>query len=186
MTDIEAQGLDVMYGSPKNPAKIYDWEKSKRPKSADLLEDKTAASLNVHASNSDCVSLKHCSRTVTFIWAMDLQGAVHLAIEELAELPGGMESRGHPRRRDYPVHPATDKKLGHPTVLPLEDKRARIAGELFLDFDDTNKLIWFVNDNSGRYCKNDVPTAMQKQNVLELFKTFLGEQIRFDELGAVA
>jgi hypothetical protein len=182
MTDINEQELDDMFGKPKSPTRVYDWEQSKRPLSSGLFDRSVAERLRDFAKSSDFALLKFVARTLTFIWVMDKSGQVHLAVEEIAVLPARMKPQGHPRRRHYPVHPSDDKKLGHPTVLDEGSKLARIAGELFLDFDETNNLMWFVNDNSGRYCKNEVPTVQHKANILHFFQGLLGVKVQFDHL----
>ncbi|WP_370301650.1 hypothetical protein [Pseudooceanicola sp.] len=94
-------------------------------------------------------------------------------------MPDGTVVAGYPRRRNFPVHPAEEKKLGHPTLLA--GNMARVAGELFLD-EDENELFWFMNVSSGRYCRFDPPTAAQVRKALGLFQELIDEEVRLDDI----
>ncbi|PWE31159.1 hypothetical protein DDZ14_14140 [Maritimibacter sp. 55A14] len=110
---------------------------------------------------------------------MDGNGDIYIAVEELAETIDGMTVEGYPRRRNFPVHPAEEKKLGHPTLLM--GGPARTAGELFLDEVD-GELLWFVNVSSGRYCRITPPTDAQAGKVLERFKGLIDESVQLDDI----
>jgi hypothetical protein len=106
-----------------------------------------------------------------------------IAFEELAELPDGTDAVGHPRRRGFPVHPAAEKKLGHPTLV--NGAAARIAGELFLDGKGTS-LEWHVSLYSGRYCRDIQPTDAQAEAVLSLFQSMIDANVILDRPEAAA
>jgi hypothetical protein len=123
------------------------------------------------------------SQCFAFIWAMDSVGDVHIAYEEiLVDMDGVADlsklKEGYPRRRGFPVHPAMEKKLGHPTLIG--GGPARVAGELFLDVRD-QKLHWFVNCGSGRYCADRKPSKRQSDNVHELFMEFIDNEVLYDD-----
>ncbi len=111
---------------------------------------------------------------------MDEDSDIKLAAEEIAELPDVRELTGHPRRRNFPSHPADEKKLGHPCLI--DEQPARIAGELFLDHDDDDNLVWFVNTNSGRYCRSKPPSGEQGENARALFERLMKQRVEFDSL----
>lgn len=123
--------LDDEYGIPRLPFTVDPWEVSRSPKSKCLLTEEAGSSLVALRTASLPQLFRHAARTLTYIWAMDTDGAIHVAVEELAEMPDGTLVEGYPRRRDFPVHPSEEKKLGHPTLL--DAGLARVAGEFFLD-----------------------------------------------------
>jgi hypothetical protein len=110
---------------------------------------------------------------------MDGDGDIHVAVEELAEMPDGTLVEGYPRRRNFPVHPSEEKKLGHPTLLDAGPARA--AGELFLDEKDGN-LFWFVNVASGRYCRITPPSAANVSNVVKWFREKVQDDVQLDDI----
>ena len=163
------------------PTRIFDWERHRRPRSIaqlDLIVAETLASLG---RLLNCNLLRYAAKSIMYIWVMDRHGSIWIAVEELAELPDGRNLTGHPRRRDFPVHPAGEKKLGHPSLL--DGDAARIAGELFLDEVD-GSLVWHVNDHSGRYCRDIRPSQQQRANVKSLFSDFFQCEVIFDDAGA--
>lgn len=169
-----------MYGAPRSPSYIDDWEEGKSPVSLRSLCEETGEKLRSFREVSDCDLLSASARCITFIWAMKCDGSIKIAVEELAELPNGDELTGHPRRRNYPRHPADEKKLGHPCLV--EGEHARIAGELFLDEADGDGFRWFANDSSGRYCKEFPPTKVQIKNAIELVESKIGDRVTWDNL----
>jgi hypothetical protein len=180
--------LDEMFGQAKAPSLVHPWEVNRVPRSKSNLDKSTGQFFIAHKKLSNQEVFKFTASTITYLWAMDNDGKIHVAVEELAELPDHLadpenkqEMTGHPRMRGYPYHPATTKKLGHPTLLA--GAPARIAGELFLDCVDGETLKWHMNDNSGRYCNINKPTKSHKKNLLEFFQNILGEPIAFDDVG---
>jgi hypothetical protein len=120
-----------------------------------------------------------------FIWAIDENCKLHLALEELAiDSDTGLDVQGVPRPRKLRATKGF-QKLGHPTLLIGNTKMARIAGELFLTRDriDTQKLVWGINADSGRFCRNDyddrrldgperTPSRAQLENAAKLFAEY--------------
>ncbi len=175
---MQSENLDFQFGKARIPADIYDWEKNKQPISLCELDEDVGSTLAKLVRIANCTLLRKAARSKGYIWLMDELGKVWIAVEELALLPDGRELTGHPRRRDFPVHPAQEKKLGHPCLV--DGKKARIAGELFMDEID-GKLKWHLNDNSGRYCKSNPPRRHQIGNILNHFNGILGCEIVLDE-----
>lgn len=171
--------LDDRFGVPRPPLKIDDWEIGRSPKSSTLLSEDMGRRLAVTARQMDCALLHGVARSVTFLWVMDVVGAVRVCVEELAETPAGSDLEGYPRRRGYPSHPVFEKKLGHPTLVAGED--ARIAGELFMDL-RSDGFWWYINVKSGRYCRHMPPSGHQLAHILTLFQSLLGKDVRFDDI----
>lgn len=172
-----------MYGALRDPSSVAPWETKRSPRSLCELGKNSIEPARFLGSFLDACNnslFEANGRCITLIWAMRKTGDVKLAIEEIAELPDGNELSGHPRRRNYPRHPAEEKKLGHPCLLLGE--AARIAGELFLDRDESGDLKWYVNTNSGRFCRESPPTKTQERNVVELFKSFTGLDVVLDDI----
>lgn len=171
--------LDEMYGALREPQRIDAWEVGRQPASLCRLEEPLASILVDHLRVSRSDLFSNAARSVTYLWAMDEGGEIIISVEELAETPDGRVVAGYPRRRNYPSHPADEKKLGHPTLL--DGGLARVAGEFFIDEVDGN-LYWFVNVSSGRYCRLMPPQRDQIDNVLDLFQRLIGPDVRLDDI----
>jgi hypothetical protein len=94
---------------------------------------------------------------------------IWIAVEELA-LADGIKRRGVPKRRNG-QHPASEKKLGHPTLV--DGGKARIAGELAIE-EISGRFAWVVNCSSGRYCYEESlrPKIRHVDNVVLRFRQF--------------
>jgi hypothetical protein len=174
------EDLDSHFGAAKQPSRIDSWEMDAKPKSLSELDNRTSKALKGYGEIARLDLLKFDAMAKRFIWAIDRDGGVKIAVEELAALPDGGDSVGHPRRRHFPIHPAQERKLGHPCLV--DGGVARIAGELFLDVNEGGKLGWYVNVKSGRYCREERPTSAHEGNVLGLFREMIGSNIQFDGL----
>lgn len=171
--------LDDEYGQLRPPFKVDPWEVSRVPRSKCELNQSVGNSLSEMHKVSQSQLFRHAARTLTYIWAMDDAGTVQIAVEELAEMPDGTKVEGYPRRRNFPVHPSEEKKLGHPTLL--NGGLARAAGELFLDEIDGN-LFWFVNVSSGRYCRITPPTKDHVDNLVKRFRELVQDDVQLDDI----
>jgi hypothetical protein len=180
MASADAEMMDADFGVPRGPDSIYPWEANRLPRSLSKLCSNLGKKLLQSVDLANVELFRFSSRAITYIWAMDALGEIFIAVEELAELPDGRNLTGHPRRRDYPQHPAEEKKLGHPTLLA--GGHARMAGELFMDSDIDGVMKWYINDNSGRYCKRVPPTKSNKDNILNKFRELIGNSVVFDQL----
>jgi len=172
--------LDERYGVCREPSEIRPWEEGVKPRSLVMLTKEVGTSLRTYRDLAQGELFWNMSQCSTFIWAMDELGQVFLAFEEVIpdgdiDIDGLKE--GHPRRRGFPAHPAQEKKLGHPTLLG--GGQARVAGELLLDVAE-EKLHWFVNCASGRYCRLMPPTHDQCRAIHELFMECIDDGVRFD------
>ncbi|RWC31486.1 hypothetical protein [Mesorhizobium sp.] len=171
------ENLDTEFGELRGPERIMKWEEDRTPNSLCTLDAELLATLS---SLRDCAQsslLKSAAQTQNYLWVMDASGSIKIAIEEIAVLDGKPDTRGFPRRRGY-KHPSEDKKLGHPTLLA--GGKARIAGELALDLND-DKLLWVLNANSGRYCKQKPPSKSQVDAAANLIQG-MGLAIKIDYL----
>lgn len=175
----EIPELDRTYGALRSPYKVDAWEVSRHPESRSVLNEALGTALAGYKNVSQNALFQHAARSMTYIWAMKDNGEISIAVEELAEMPDGTEVRGFPRRRNYPRHPAEEKKLGHPCLV--SGGGARVAGELFLD-DATGTLCWYVNVSSGRYCRFQPPTAEQVANVVVRFRALIEEEVQLDDI----
>lgn len=178
MNGVGYVSLDERFGVPRPPLKVDDWEIGRSPKSNTTLSEDIAQRLSAIAQQMDCTLLHGFARSVTFLWVMEVVGTLRVCVEELAETPSGLDLEGYPRRRGYPSHPVREKKLGHPTLVAGDD--ARIAGELF-DL-RSDGLRWYINVKSGRYCKKRPPSGHQIAQILALFQSLLGKDVRFDDI----
>ena len=152
---VDEQSDEERFGPLRDPqGKPREWETGVKPKSLTILTKEMGEKLRSYRELAQSSLFWNVAQCSSFLWAMSDGGDVMIAYEEIvvdldiADHPELKE--GYPRRRGYPTHPATEKKLGHPTLVG--GGKARIAGELFLDVKD-EKLHWFVNCNSGRYCR---------------------------------
>ncbi|MER9628345.1 MULTISPECIES: hypothetical protein [unclassified Mesorhizobium] len=169
--------LDAEFGELREPERIMSWEKERSPNSLCTVDVGLLAALS---SLRDCAQsplLKSAAQTQNYLWVMDANGDIKIAVEEIAVLDGKPDIRGYPRRRGY-KHPSEDQKLGHPTLL--DGGKARIAGELALDLHD-DKLLWILNANSGRYCKQKPPSKSQVDAAAYLIQG-MGLDIEIDYL----
>lgn len=171
--------LDDEFGRLRGPQSVDPWEVHRLPLSKCMLTQDVGRSLSDLRKICSSQLLRYAARTLTYIWAMDGAGDIHLAVEELAETVDGITVQGYPRRRNFPVHPAEEKKLGHPTLL--DGGEARVAGEFFLD-EKNGTLFWFVNVGSGRYCQLTPPTAEQIESVLRHFRQIVEEDVLLDDI----
>lgn len=178
----EMEQLANMYGAIREPYKIDPWEVNKRPLSISSLTGDLGEVLSNYCKACKEDILKHAAQAITFLWVMKADGQVTMAVEELADMPDGTERRGFPRRRNYPNHPAEEKKLGHPCLV--DGCGARVAGEFFLDEVGGN-LTWYVNVSSGRYCRFNPPNQSQAQNVLQMFRSLVSVEVELDDLSKV-
>lgn len=169
-----------MYGPLRSPSEVAYWEQGRRPRSLSTLTDDTGRRLSAYCGVCGSPLFACAASAIAFLWVMDESGDIKLAVEEIAELPDGRELTGHPRRRNFPSHPSDEKKLGHPCLV--DEQPARIAGELFLDHADDGELVWFVNTNSGRYCRSRPPSGEQGKNVRDLFAKHMQQRVEFDSL----
>lgn len=169
--------MDDEYGELRPPEKVDRWEKNKRPASLCTLDQNLAQKLTALEALVQDRLFRSSARAKNYLWAMDADGSIRIAVEELAIRQPRASYAGYPRRRGY-SHPSEEKKLGHPTLL--NSGSARIAGELAFDENlETGKLQWILNANSGRYCKQKPPTEIQIDKVAQLFRN-LGVDVEVD------
>lgn len=170
--------FDRSYGVVREPDGTKPWELEMTPKSKAMLDSGTVASLRVHAQACREPLLRYAPKWITFIWVVDTDGKFHIAVEELAAMEPSNLS-GAPRLRRH--HPSETKKLGHPSLVG--GAVARIAGELFVD-EVGGEISWWVNCDSGRYCKRLPPDDHQKATIVSHFRALLGDGLQLDEIEA--
>lgn len=159
--------LNTEFGYPRPPEKVDDWEKGRRPESLSDLDSKLAKTLRELDKLAQTKLMRYALRAKSYIWAMDVSGKIVVAVEELAMAKPETIYPGYPRRRGL-KHPSEDKKLGHPTLI--DERAARIAGELAFDEDENDVLHWVINANSGRYCRQKPPKKDQIDRVAARFR----------------
>ncbi len=158
---------DADFGHPRPAAFTDVWERLCKPVSLRKLDEEVANHLTAFRDLASDSLLTGASLSLVYIWAMNSKGEIFIAIEELAPYQPNMPHLGYPRRR-YVRDEMERRKLGHPTLI--ERKPARVAGELFLDFDSPGlNLRWLINAQSGRYCEAVPPSETQLKNVADLF-----------------
>ncbi|WP_439625874.1 hypothetical protein [Shinella sp.] len=171
-----SENFDRDFGALRAPDKVDDWEKDVTPASLSDLGE-AAPALAELKKLAQYRILSSAMRAKNYIWVMEQDGTIKIAIEELAYLQSGTPYPGYPRRRSY-KHPSEEKKLGHPTLVGASE--ARIAGELFFDREnEQDELKWFLNVHSGRYCRQKPPGKHQIDNVVARFKA-LGVDVEVD------
>lgn len=177
--------LDVVYGLPRLPSLMREWEAGVSPVSKSKLDRDLGQKLRIYRDLSGDGLFRAAAQCFLFLWVMDVDGNIIIAYEEIVtgeishSTNGSLLKNGHPRRRGFPSHPADEKKLGHPTLVGGGE--ARIAGELFLDILD-GSLQWYVSCGSGRYCRDLPPTKRHQEAVHQLFTALIDDQVRFDRL----
>jgi hypothetical protein len=171
--------LDEAFGTLRQPSFIDEWEHNASPVSLRRLDSSLASELKGFESLANTSLFRGVALTIVCLWVIDSAGELFLAIEELAPFETRKPHIGYPRRRDVSDE-FEKRKLGHPTLVGL--KQARIAGELILDVDPTtNRLCWFMNVLSGRYCRLEVPSAQQLRNAAGLLSRH-GVNVEIDTL----
>jgi hypothetical protein len=148
---------------------FQDWEKGHAPLSLFELTHETGSQIANALYLARQAPFGVALTTIGYIWVMDGETRVWIAVEELA-LADGIKRRGIPKRRNG-QHPASEKKLGHPTLV--QGKAARIAGELAIE-EISGRFRWVINCSSGRYCyQEDLrPSVKNLDNVVALFRQF--------------
>ncbi|CAN7445148.1 hypothetical protein LJR255_002866 [Pararhizobium sp. LjRoot255] len=162
-----SEDLNVQFGTPRLPEKVDDWEKGRTPESLSDLNKGLATTLCELDKLAQTKLMRYALRAKSYIWAMDEDGKIVVAVEELAIEKPETIYPGYPRRRGL-RHPSEDKKLGHPTLIG--EGHARIAGELAFDEDENDALHWVINANSGRYCRQKPPKKEQIDLVADRFR----------------
>jgi hypothetical protein len=161
-------GLDDQFGqiiSPQNGLK--SWERSEQLLCYELNQSSAKQLSNLLATATDGGMLLSIATAVTIIWIVTSDGSVIFALEETV-VEGGTSRR--PRMRGIPLNGSV-KPLGHP--LLVGGASARIAGELYLDVDESGQsLHWVLNNRSGRYGMHKSRTPEHLENVAELLRRY--------------
>lgn len=143
------------------------WE-DRAPVSLSILNRNLAQALSELKSVCEHSLLRMVAQSTNYLWAMDVNGDVWIAVEELAVRSLESDTSGLPMLRRI-LHPSDTKKLGHPTLI--NSGEARIAGEIAMDAAGGG-LRWILNAQSGRYCRENPPSQAQIDNVGKLFQSF--------------
>lgn len=172
---MSAPGLDDRFGKVRDARKgangscFHEWEDRHTPFSLFKLDRNSGEAMCKALELAQQSPFGIALTTIGFIWVMDSSGHVWIAVEELA-LADEVKRRGIPRRR-HGQHPASEKKLGHPTLVA--GQAARIAGELAIE-EISGRYRWVINCSSGRYCYNEKsrPKVAHLVNLMEHFRGF--------------
>jgi hypothetical protein len=175
---------DDTFGFIRDALEIRACEDGRHPLSRFTIDGESIQFLNDFFKAAQSPIFRHAALEMVFIWAIDEDCKLHLAIEELAVDGGHLNVQGVPRPRKLE---ATQNfmKLGHPTLIVGDRKFARIAGELYLTRSKANSrtLVWGINAESGRYCKDPDqltganmktrrPTKTQLENVKAMLESY--------------
>jgi hypothetical protein len=138
--------LDAKFGELLEPKYLRDVEKLGSFSNTFLLDAHAANFLNIILNLAGGQpTFRNLAENLCFLWLVDERGETWITMEEVCLLSD--LGRRFPRMRNMPLHSSLDT-LGHPLLVKLG--KARIAGELILDTDDTD-LFWLINNKSGRY-----------------------------------
>jgi len=113
--------LDEEYGELRDAVKIEEWEKNCQPISLSELDADLANSLSELEKIVQCDLLRADARIKNYIWAMDEEGKIKIAIEELAVYKSEAQFNGYPRRRGY-IHPSKEKTRASNSIEWRESK----------------------------------------------------------------
>jgi hypothetical protein len=160
------------------------WEVSMAPESICALDDELGNRLKLLLKAASCKLLQSASQSLLFLWGMEGDGKIMIAVEEVAQINEQPVPKGFPTRRGLPKKLTLDHKLGHPCIM--SSNQARIAGELYIDAAPSNDgtLVWMLNARSGRFHEPPErrPTDGQLRNVAKLFASAIGEAIEIERL----
>lgn len=172
-TPMQDLNPDERYGRLRAASSVQEWEKEFSPLSTCELTEDVGEVLRLYIDVASHNILSHSARALLFIWMMDSECRIWIAVEEFSphENPA---IAGFPRLDEF-----TQKKLGHPSLRRGE--QARIAGELFLDEGENGDLYWCFNVSSGRFCKEQPPNDSQQRAALERFHAVIDNRVRMDE-----
>jgi hypothetical protein len=146
---------------------VQKWERAFIPNSLAKLDAISAASLR-QAMRDISLGWK-LGKVLTYdtliIWLVDEVGDIWFAVEELVvdELATGRPK--HQRLKLTTNMP----KLGHPALNNCA--KARIAGEIYFDSDDS-PVAWVINNNSGRYGRHPSRVPEHLNNAANEFKRY--------------
>ena len=173
---------DALGNQDANADGRQQWEVGLTPASTCTLDHELGASLAEFSRVASTSLLRSASRSLTFIWGMEANGDVKIAVEEVARINKSTVQKGFPTRRGIRKELTLDDKLGHPCIM--SSKQARIAGELYLDSraNDQEGLTWTLNARSGRFHEPPErrPSATQLLNVAKIFANAFGVAVELE------
>jgi hypothetical protein len=128
---------------------MTDHEQRLAPLSLQLLDNTTAPLLLAYLSSArNGLKIPAVNHSVLpILWVIDGSGRFRFALEEVVDITN--EQFMFPLSRHLAT-PDGHAKLGHPALLPPDDKTARLAGELLFD-PDFGQHGWVISNKSGRY-----------------------------------
>lgn len=170
--------LDQRFGHLRLPEEVRPHEVDRAPVSRVKLDCSVGRALASYRVSAESPLFRNAFMSFQFIWAIDEDGTIWLAFEELC--PDFFKGHvsipprpGHPRWKSLMII----EKLGHPTLL--NGQEARAAGELALD-DLDGGLKWVVNFQSGRYCRVAVPNNQQAAAIHKRFRELIEPSVELD------
>lgn len=167
--------LDLMFGPPRPPGETRRGESKSKPKSLMMLDDQAAAFLDsvISGSRSGVPLSETILRHTYFLWIVDLDGQIFVALEEAHELDPltGMVRMVHPLLKGVQVDDR-DTVLGHPALV--DAMPARIAGEIYYDHGIDR---WYISNKSGRYGMGPDRKESNLKAVADLFNKLLSRPL---------
>ncbi|MEY8119974.1 hypothetical protein AB9F26_17185 [Falsihalocynthiibacter sp. BN13B15] len=165
--------LDDFFGDLLEAAgKVGEFERLMRPASLTELSDVSAGSLlkYMNAATDGLRIAQVAHEMLPILWVLDGQGRIHLALEEVYEDTVG--GRKFPLARGIQV-PTGYYKLGHPSLIECETKKARIGGEILYDPDPEYGVDgWVITNSSGRFGYGSHRVEKHLQNVADAFSAY--------------
>ncbi len=164
--------LDSFFGVVFEAERVDTVEKSKYPASLTELSDKTADTLKryMSAAVEGLAIAQVTHELLPILWVLDEAGLVHFALEEVYDKKS--DGRKYPLARGMRV-PKGFYKLGHPSLLRGDVKKARIGGELIFDPDPENDIQgWVITNSSGRFGYGSDRSERHLKNVADVFDAF--------------
>lgn len=166
--------LDDQFG-PVIPGRVRSLERSAELSHVLELDHDLIDLLDAILDSANAFPLfRTLSFSVCLLWAVDRQGEVKVALEEVCEVAN--PDRKYPRMRQLLLNPDVEA-LGHPCLV--SNFEARIAGELILDEDENGILEWYLSNNSGRFGYGNQREERHLQNVADMF-FFAGVSVKLD------
>ncbi|MBB3568725.1 hypothetical protein [Rhizobium sp. BK491] len=165
--------LDELYGTCDLPARpVAQHELNYRPMSHMTLNDETAAFLKSYMDQAAPVKLYHPSaQTSHILWLIDENGVMHIAVEEIINEDGTLIGV---LPKSILARPPKDelRKLGHPSLLPPGQTKARIGGEIGYDPGGHDGREWCLTNESGRFGTCPGRTEAHLQAACGIFEDF--------------
>ena len=164
--------FDDFFGEVLEPKKVSEVERSHLPSSLFELTDESASILSryMDVANDGFSISRVLHELLPILWILDERGRILLSVEEVFDQITNFKR--FPLARGIEV-PEGFYKLGHPSLIKVKRKRARIAGELIYDPDEEFGIKgWVLTNSSGRFGYGAARKEEHLLNVASAFDAF--------------